>query len=184
MKALYISTYHYTHELIHAFCRVHLWYHRRQHPLFLKTPGIFLVGCLLWRLLSFGRAGERISFEDGLMLALIALFAFFMVWMGFIHPRVFERTLQQNLNSMADDPITILFYEDHIHAESTMMRADYTYEQVSSGYVTMNCIFLYANQEQALMIPFESIPPQDRSGFQKLISRKLSGKLSKKAHIA
>lgn len=183
MKPLYTVTYRYTRQLIHSFSRIHLWYHRRQHPLFLKTPGVFLAGCLLWRLYVLLKAGAGISFSDGLTLILIAAFTFLMLWMGFVHPYVFERTLQRNLEGPAGESITLTFYEDHIHAESKLVHADYAYEQVESGYVTTGCIYLYVNGDQALLVPFESMSGQDSRGFQRFLAKKLPCKLSMKTQI-
>ena len=49
-RACFTVKYEYTPELVRRFCRVHLWYRKRQHLLLLKAPGVFLTFCL---------AGER-----------------------------------------------------------------------------------------------------------------------------
>ena len=183
MKPLYTASYDYTPELIHSFCRIHLWYHRRQHPLFLKIPGAFLAVCLIWRLISLLAAGADFGAGDILALILIALFTFVLIWMGFIHPYVFEKTIKQAMLGPAGKNITIAFYDDHFHAESSLVHADYAYEQVGNSYVTVTCLYLYVNKDQAVLVPVKGIPEDVRDGFSHFISKKLSGKLSRKMHL-
>lgn len=183
MTPLYTVTYRYTPELIHAFCRVHLWCHRRQHPLLLKTPGIFLVGCLFWRLFTLWRTGTGLSLSDGITLALVGLFAFILVWMGFVHPWVFERALRQNLDGPSGGEITLRFFADHIQADSPLFQAEHPYEQIAECYVTSGCIYLYVYKDQALLVPFESLREQSGRAFQLFLKEKLPGKLRAKRHL-
>ena len=53
-RACFTMKYEYTPELVRRFCRVHLWYRKRQHPLLLKAPGVFLTFCLIGRILYPG----------------------------------------------------------------------------------------------------------------------------------
>ena len=184
MTPLFTAAYRYTPELIHAFCRIHLWYHRRQHPLFLKTPGIFLAGCLLWRLFILLRRGAGISFGDGLTLALIGLFTFVMVWMGFVHPRVFERTLRKNLDGPSGGEITLSFFDDRDQADSPLSQAEFGYGQIQECYLTAGCVYLYVNGDQALLVPFESLKGQDARAFQLFLKEKLPGTFRTKMHLA
>lgn len=184
MTPLYTAAYRYTPELIHAFCRVHLWYHRRQHPLFLKTPGLFLAGCLFWRLFVLWRAGEGISPGDGITLALIGLFTFILIWMGFVHPYVFERALLQNLDGPSGGEITLRFFPDCIRADSPLFQAEYAYKQVTECYLTAGCVYLYVDKDQALLVPFGSLRGQDGRAFQLFLKEKLPGRLRAKRHLA
>lgn len=183
MKPLYSVTYRYTPELILAFCRIHLWYHHRQHPLFLKTPGIFLVGCLIWRLFTLWHAGAGISLDDGITLILIGLFTFILLWMGFVHPYIFQRALQNNLDGPCGGKITLHFFPDHIQADSSLFQAEYPYTQISEAYLTFGCIYLYVLKNQALLIPFEGLREQDITAFQQFLEEKLPINFRVKTHL-
>mgnify|MGYP000080955383 FL=1 len=182
MEMIYRLQYRYTPQQIHAFCRVHLWYHRRQHPLFLKTPGLFLAGCLLWKTISLWREGTMPDIGQIVTLSLMGLFCAVLLWMGFVHPWVFERTLQQNLTQQTDD-VKLEFGEDFVRATSGQLKQEYHYSQMESCYLTPGCIYLYVNSQQALLVPYDSLQKKDRAGFPHFLQQKLPGKIRVKSHL-
>ena len=76
---VFSASYIYTPELLHSFVKIHLWYQKRQHPLFLVTPGLFLAGCILWRLFPVFTGAAELSSGKRLEIALMGVFVFFVL---------------------------------------------------------------------------------------------------------
>ena len=175
--ALYRVSYTYDRKLLHLFCRVHLWYHKRQHPLFLAVPGVFLAASLAFYVISHILRHEA---PDGTRLVtvfLIAVFMMFLLWLGFVSPRVFESTMLKNLDDPSKLKVRIDFYPDRLRAENRLAVTDLPYGAIRCCYVTKSCLFLYISDAQALIVPFSSIPEKDRDSFQQFIQEKLAGKI-------
>ena len=181
---LFEASYPYTPELLHSFVKIHLWYQKKQHPLFLVTPGLFLLGCILWRLIPALTGAAELSPGKRLEIGLMFVFAFFILWTGLIHPILFEKALRDTLNQAGEKQIDIRFYDDRLNADSALARTECLYRNIHRVYITSDCIYLYIAPEQALPVPFHSMEGQDAAAFQKfLLSRVPSGRVSVKGHI-
>ena len=183
-KPLFEASYLYTPELLRSFVKIHLWYQKRQHPLFLVTPGLFLLGCILWRLFPALTGAAELSPGKRLEIGLMFVFAFFILWTGLVHPILFEKALRDTLEQAGEKQIDILFYDDRLKADSALAKAECLYSSIRRCYITSDCIYLYITPEQALPVPFESLGNQDTAAFQKLlVSRIPAGRIAVKGHI-
>ena len=162
--------YEYTPELVRRFCQVHLWYHKWQHPLLLKVPGVFLTLCLIGRALRLGE-GET----GDLTLALMSLFDFILLWMGFVHPWVFRRTMLKDLQQHPPGQVILRFYDDRVVAVNRLTQGAYSYAQLDTAFLTQDCIYLYAG-EQALLIPANGLGEEEKSALQAFLQKKMQGK--------
>lgn len=182
-KPVYQVEYRYSPELIRSFCRIHLWYHCRQHPLLIKVPGLFLTGCLLWKTALYVLRGGSAGIGEVVTLIMIGLFSFIMLWLGFVHPYVFRRTLCRNLEGPAGGELVVKFYQEYIRAENHVACQDYAYNKAQSCYLTPDCIYLYTSGGQAVLVPFESLKGQNPQDFQRFLLEKLSCRIENKRHI-
>ena len=195
---VFSASYIYTPELLHSFVKIHLWYQKRQHPLFLVTPGLFLAGCILWRLFPVFTGAAELSSGKRLEIALMGVFVFFVLWMGIIHPVIFEKTIRDDLSRAGEKRISIRFYDSYLAASGTgetgsgskagdrseTIEMECPYDRIDRCYVTSDCIYLYLTREQALPVPFSSLKKEEASSFQKfLLSRIPAERVSVKAHI-
>ncbi len=170
-RACFTMKYEYTPELVRRFCRVHLWYRKRQHPLLLKAPGVFLTFCLIGRILYPG-GGET----GGLTLAMMGLFDFILLWMGFVHPWVFRRTMLKDLRQHPPGQVTLRFYNDRVEAANRIAQKAYSYAQLDTALLTQDCIYLYAG-EQAVLIPANALEEREKHALQAFLQQKMQGKL-------
>ena len=174
---LYRVSYTYDERLLKIFCRVHMWYRKRQHPLFIAVPGVFLAGSLVFYVVSHILSGESPDGQQLVTVFLIGLFTALLLWMGFVSPYVFRKTLLQNLDDPSKLKIDIRFYPDRFRAKNRLSNTELPYGAVQVCYVTQSCLFLYISREQALIVPFAAIPEKDRAGFQQFIQEKLKGRI-------
>ena len=170
-RVCFTVKYDYTEELVQRFCRVHLWYHKRQHPLLLQAPGIFLTVCLVWRIVHAG-ANET----GGLTLSMMCAFDFILLWMGFVHPWVFRRTMQGDLRRYPPGTTTLRFLDDRVEASNRNTQGTYRYEQIKEAYLTRDCVYLYVG-DQALLIPANALEEGEKEPFQNFLQEKIRGRL-------
>ena len=182
-KPVYQAEYCYSPELINSFSRIHLWYHCRQHPLFIKLPGLFLTSCLLWRIVRYVLEGGSAGIGEMITILLIGGFSFIMLWLGFVHPYVFRRTLCRNLEGPAGGELVVQFYQEHIRAENGLACQEYDYKTAQSCYLTPDCIYIYTSGNQAVLVPFESLKGQNPQEFQRFLLKRLSCRIENKRHI-
>lgn len=176
-KERFKAEYTYDARMLRVFCRVHRWYRKRQHPLFFCVPGVFLAASVLYTALS-GIAGIReLTPTTWVQLILMGVFALFLLWMGFVSPYVFRKTMLANLKEPEKLKVRVLFYEDHLRAENSLSSQELPYSRVSACYVTQQYLFLYGQGDAAIIVPSEAVPERERKAFEAFIREKLSGRL-------
>ena len=181
-KVCYQVDYSYDRDMMRAFCRVHLWYYKRQHPLFLKMPGLFLVLAVAVYVLKHVIAGPALTGTQMVQVLLIGVFSFFLMWMGFVSPRVFENTMLKNLEDPKKLAVSLTFYQRHLLAVNALSETDISYDKIAKGYVTDHYLFLYMPGGQALIVPYSAVKEPDREAFQSFIRERLGNKIIAKKY--